>query len=204
MKVKRLLIHFFLLFIFECFCSARGDLDRYSIAPVKASAGKASALWDLAQSTASKGYLRLKCLLHNPVMQEQSHWGWLEHCPGTLQAMPNIDYIIIHAHCQWRRQEPLYFNDCHKGNVWIKKCFRTFFFKTFFFSPSFAILPEMSEHRKHRKGTNRITTVEMSYSIKGKIGNNFKKFFSPVWRLQHNANAQFVWEGYPVCHRITE
>lgn len=47
----------------------------------------------------------------------------------------------------------------------------TFFFKTFF-PPSFAILPEMSEHKKYDKGTNSTMTVEMSYSIKGNIGNN--------------------------------
>lgn len=63
----------------------------------------------------------------------------------------------------------------------------------------------MSEHRKHEKGTNSTMTVEMSYSIKGKIGNNFIKIlFSPLWRLQHNENAQFIWEGYSTYHRIIE
>lgn len=50
----------------------------------------------------------------------------------------------------------------------MKKCFMTFFFKTFPPAPSFAILPEMSEHEERDKGTNSTTTAEMSFSIKGK------------------------------------
>lgn len=96
-------------------------------------AGNAVALSDLVQSTASKGYLRLKCLLHNPVMQEECHWGSLECCQGTLKAMPNIDYVILHPQAYCRIQEPLYLNDYHKDNVWIIICFIPFFFKTFFF-----------------------------------------------------------------------
>lgn len=63
----------------------------------------------------------------------------------------------------------------------------------------------MSEDIKNEKGTNSPTTVEMSYSIKRKIGNNFKKIlFSPIQRLQQNENAQFIWENYPAYHRIIE
>lgn len=60
-----------------------------------------------------------------------------------------------------------------KEMIELKTSFMTFFFKTFFFLSSFAIMPEMSEDIKNEKGTNSTTTVEMSYSIKRKIGNNF-------------------------------
>lgn len=61
-------------------------------------------------------------------------------------------------------------------------------------------MPEMSEDIKNEKGTNSTTTVEMSYSIKGKIGNIFLKKYYFLLSKDYNRMKMLSLSGKTIQH----